>query len=710
MDKMEFENTELWKLFIEKNENSGGGNASLLVNAVKGVCEYGINLSKTIRDNFHTYTLHDETHICNVMKYMLELLGSNKDKLTRDECMMLIMSACCHDIGMSVDEEEKKYLRNGCDPMIEYLERHPSDYNIAYENRGCAAPNITDVIIQHYIRDNHHKRVREQLEKLEWPKTLGSVMSVDELIVVCQSHGEDAEEISKLQRFTPNLDLYLCAILLRLGDILDFDATRAPNTLYNYINLAHLDGLENEKSRIEWEKHQSSRGFSFVLDDQCHLLYRAECQMIQIEQVIELYLDWVDKELTACGKMIRYMETRWRTLLLPTKIERKIESKGYLSGEYKITLDQERVLDLLVGREIYNDPAIFVRELIQNAIDAVRTRKQFDKNLPRDWEPRINIRTWIDEEGFSWFRIEDNGIGMTEQTIQNYFLKVGHSYYSSPEFNMDKHRNDIDPDYKPISRFGIGILSCFMGDTKNNRVEVTTKHFKEDGVRYPAYRLSIQGINGYYYLANEEKHRTTALIMPDASKSDQRFINEPGTIVAVRTNIYQSGGYHTFKDIVDKYVIYPEVPIHYEGDDGICDYKTEQNFLDDLHKLVSQKEENHYQPIERINISDEEFQKLQRKYPRIVWEENPSIAIYCLPLDYFTNCNLIKGVTIFFKAEGKGIWQDKDLNEDFRPQVNLSLENTSLGCGVGVNIWINDREKRKKLEERVLTHLKENLL
>lgn len=704
---MGYQDTDLWKLFEEKNSSS---NKSEIKNGVKEVCQYGIDLSKTIRDTFNTYTLHDETHICNVMNLMLDILGSHKKKLTLEETMMLIMSACCHDIGMSIDEEEKNYLRSGCDLMSEYLDSHPDDYNKAYIDNEKTNPDITDEIIQHYVRTNHHKRVREQLEKVEWPQALGSLMSVDELIAVCQSHGEDAEEIRKLQRFTTKLDLYLCAVLLRLGDILDFDATRAPNTLYNYINLAHLDGVENEKSRLEWDKHKSSRGFSFDYDEQIHLLYRAECYMIQVEQAIESYLDWIDDELISCDKLVRYMETRWRDLLIPIKVERKIEAKGYISGEYKLTLDQERVLDLLVGREIYSDPAIFVRELIQNAIDAVRTREKFDKALPHDWKPQITIRTWIDDEGYSWFRIEDNGIGMTEKTIKDFFLKVGHSYYNSQQFNMDRHRNEVDLNYKPISRFGIGILSCFMGDTKNNRVEITTKHFKEDGVRYPAYRLSIQGINGYYYLANEEKHRTSAPIMPDFTKTEQRFISEPGTIIAVRTNIYQSKGYHTFKDIIDKYVVYPEVPIHYEGEGGTCDYKTEQEFIEEIHNLIPRNSENKYNPIERILISEEEFQKLQNKYPEIIWKERPSIAIYCVPLDYFSDSDLIKGGMLLVKAEGEGVWEDENI-EDFKPTIKLYARKSHLTGAFYVTVrpCIMDIEKYTMLKERVYPEITEYL-
>ena len=158
-----------------------------------------------------------------------------------------------------------------------------------------------------------------------------------------------------------------------------------------------------------------------------------------------------------------------------------------------------------VQNVLYSDPSVFVRELIQNAIDAVRTREQLDKNLPSDWKGQINIRCWMDQEGYHWFRIEDNGIGMTEDIIMNYFLKIGSSYYSSDTFLKAKLQCNADPDYMPISRFGIGILSCFMGDNETNQVEISTKHFKEGNIYHPALRLSMHGINGYYYLSNKDK-------------------------------------------------------------------------------------------------------------------------------------------------------------------------------------------------------------
>ncbi len=32
----------------------------------------------------------------------------------------------------------------------------------------------------------------------------------------------------------------------------------------------------------------------------------------------------------------------------------------------------------------------------------------------------------------------DNGVGMTEDVIKNYFKQIGKSYYRSPEFNQER--------------------------------------------------------------------------------------------------------------------------------------------------------------------------------------------------------------------------------------------------------------------------------
>ena len=193
----------------------------------------------------------------------------------------------------------------------------------------------------------------------------------------------------------------------------------------------------------------------------------------------------------------------------------------------------------------------------------------------------------MDQEGYHWFRIEDNGIGMTQEVIMDHFLKIGSSYYASDAFTKSKLQCNADADYMPISRFGIGILSCFMGDDQTNQVEVSTKHFTEGQVCYPALRLSMYGINGYFYLSDKDKRHMPGPMKGVTPKEKAPYLTQAGTVTAVRTNLYQTGKYRGFKEIVDKYVIYPPVAVHYDGEEGSCDYLTEEDFSDAVDFICS---------------------------------------------------------------------------------------------------------------------------
>jgi len=54
----------------------------------------------------------------------------------------------------------------------------------------------------------------------------------------------------------------------------------------------------------------------------------------------------------------------------------------------------------------------------------------------------------------------DNGTGMDQYIIDNYYSKVGSSFYKSTDFYNLKAESNAE--FYPTSRFGIGILSCFM--------------------------------------------------------------------------------------------------------------------------------------------------------------------------------------------------------------------------------------------------------
>lgn len=100
-----------------------------------------------------------------------------------------------------------------------------------------------------------------------------------------------------------------------------------------------------------------------------------------------------------------------------------------------------------MGERLYGDRTACIRELLQNAVD---TCKEAIENRPRDWSPVIVVKE--EDEGSS-ITVTDNGIGMDEYIVRQYFSRIGISYYSSQDFRGG---------FRPISEFGIGILSCFM--------------------------------------------------------------------------------------------------------------------------------------------------------------------------------------------------------------------------------------------------------
>ena len=167
---------------------------------------------------------------------------------------------------------------------------------------------------------------------------------------------------------------------------------------------------------------------------------------------------------------------RWREFVLPARIRREsIVASGYRYGEYRFSLDQHQVLDLLMGENLYDSPYVFVREMLQNALDASRLREHLERlRGDKDFKAQpIRVSEWLDRDRYRWVRFDDFGTGMDEQIVRDHLLKVGSSYYTSAQYEADKLRasKGVGSDFVPISRFGIGLLSCFIA---GDRVEIST--------------------------------------------------------------------------------------------------------------------------------------------------------------------------------------------------------------------------------------------
>ena len=147
--------------------------------------------------------------------------------------------------------------------------------------------------------------------------------------------------------------------------------------------------------------------------------------------------------------------------------------------------ESKRLLDMMIN-SIYTHKEIFLRELISNASDAID--KLYFKSLT-DTSVGMNksdfaINLAVDKEKRT-LTISDNGIGMTEEDLENNLGTIANS--GSFAFKND---NDLGDDVDIIGQFGVGFYSTFM---VAKEVTVVTKAYGSE----QAFEWKSNGVDGY---------------------------------------------------------------------------------------------------------------------------------------------------------------------------------------------------------------------
>lgn len=650
----------LWKAFVEKKPDTGN-----LANVEKLV-EKAAGLLDRIIETFPTYTLHNRTHAENVIRIMGELLGKDGlEQLTDFECAVLILSAYFHDIGMVFSEKDKNNLTKE-DSFAAFRKNNAEvRLKMAYED------DLPVDVAEWYCRWIHPQRVFHYLREEKFHelfKWSGSNYA-KEFGLVCLSHGEDSEfvinckEIDREYDF--NHDLKFCAILLRLADILDFDHSRSPEEVYEYLGLNEPKNKGKGINQIEWRKHLASIGF--VIRDK-RISFRAKPTHPAIEYDVKKFLEVIENELRNCSRALRYCSDRWKNFKLPDRIDKTvINSQGYIYGEHRFALEQEDVLNLLMGENLYENPYVFVRELLQNAIDTSRHRRFYEDAVSlsdnRKQDLVIDVTHWTDNDGYNWVRVDDYGMGMDRHIIENYLLKIGKSYYNSPDFKADifEYKQKAGKDFSPISRFGIGILSCFIvGD----RVEISTK--KESGKQV---RLSLVELHGFFTMQIKGEHDLyEPAPMPGRRKNGFGFREKAGTSIAVRLNPTKEIESVDIERLLKKYILYPDINITFNG----------RLVIDNKEKLYEEEWIKNEKP-QTIDLPGDEIKKIE-KVLHHKFVEKPKIDVIPINLKNNSIMNELEGVIIIYDLAISDKDQSglRDARPAFRKRVGLNIENDKL--------------------------------
>ncbi|QMU74032.1 HSP90 family protein [Streptacidiphilus sp. P02-A3a] len=120
------------------------------------------------------------------------------------------------------------------------------------------------------------------------------------------------------------------------------------------------------------------------------------------------------------------------------------------ANAHTFQVDLRGLVDLL-SHHLYSSPRVYLRELLQNAVDAISARQALDPAAPA----RITVRA--DGE----LTVTDTGIGLTEADVHTFLATIGRSSKRDAEGRLDgtglaSARGDF------IGQFGIGLLACFV--------------------------------------------------------------------------------------------------------------------------------------------------------------------------------------------------------------------------------------------------------
>ena len=357
--------------------------------------------------------------------------------------------------------------------------------------------------------------------------------------------------------------------------------------------------------------------------------------------------------------------------------------------------ESKRLLDMMIN-SIYTHKEIFLREIISNASDAID--KLYFKSLTdtsvgmKKSDFAINIA--IDKENRT-LTVSDNGIGMTEEDLENNLGTIANS--GSFAFKKD---NDLGDDVDIIGQFGVGFYSTFM---VAKEVTVVTKAFGSE----QAYKWTSDGVEGY--------------TIEECDKSDG-----VGTTITLKLkDDTDDEKYSTYLDqyqiqsLVKKYSDYIRFPIRMEVEHT---HYNEEGKEPEVHKAIETL--NSMTPIWKKNkseLKDEDYnnfymEKFGDYEPPVahIHSKNEGVATYDAllyiparaPFDYYSK-DYEKGLQLY--SSGVMIMEKcADLLPDWFSFVKGVVDSEDLSLNISRELLQQDRQLKiiaKNLEKSIKNEL-----
>ena len=183
-----------------------------------------------------------------------------------------------------------------------------------------------------------------------------------------------------------------------------------------------------------------------------------------------------------------------------------------MKKEGNIKISSENMMPI-IKKWLYSDKDIFLREIVANGIDAItKYQKLVSMGEAKESEEEYCVKISVDKKAKT-LTVEDNGLGMTQDEVENYITQIAFSGASDFLEKYEKAGGD-----GIIGHFGLGFYSAYM---VSENVEIFTKSYKDE----PAVHWESDGNATYSVEECDKATRGTKIVMHIAAE-EKEFLDE----------------------------------------------------------------------------------------------------------------------------------------------------------------------------------------
>jgi hypothetical protein len=526
--KMGWKETRLWAEILARANDSASRTLQNCLPDIESVLRSGGTAALD-------FTLHDDQHSFRVAERIFDLIGDRLPYLSVYELSLVLLSAYTHDIGMSPSRDKVqshyRFLLSGDNQLLDQKERDALQLWLDENWSGVTIPlkgvnsvsglSLAEEVCAYYCRAMHNDWSEEWI-KGHLPGTSPGLYVgwTDDLITLCKSHHEGYSSLIEA-RFdarlvsspATSLNPRFLAALLRLADVMEFDPERTPSIVLTHRNIA-------PKSRVYWYRDHA---ISFEMQaERNELIFSARTPNAVIHKAVLSVAEMVNDELLCCHQLHQQGAFQrgvisdrekyiWKhPARLVVDVKERDESFTYIEGTFRP--DVGKLLELLSGTQLYANPLAAVRELVQNAADAVAEQIGYERlqkddagnpSYERAYAELHRIKLTFEKIGDRfWLRCADDGVGLNKRLIESRLLVSGAR--NRPEFRaLQREATSRGFNVFRTGQFGIGLLSYFM---IADRVEFETKRSDESrGGGETAWKFVTEGIASFGELTRSKR-------------------------------------------------------------------------------------------------------------------------------------------------------------------------------------------------------------